>query len=111
MLRVVGRATRATRFWRKVRLPESDRLPEPVRAGPCSRGTWCMAMLCWACLWAAPILAGESDYGVGLSLTHESNIGRVETNPRAEWTQSQMAGFLFREETADVSARVLAQIE
>jgi hypothetical protein len=68
-------------------------------------------MLCSACLGAAPILAGESDYGVGLSLTHDSNIGLVDRNPRPEWTQVLMGGFLFREDTVDVNARVLAQIE
>jgi Putative beta-barrel porin 2 len=70
-----------------------------------------VAMLSWACLGAAPILAGESDFGVGYSLTHETNIGRVETSPRAEWTEALMGGFSYLENTADVSARVLAQME
>jgi len=68
-------------------------------------------MLCWACLGAAPILAGEYDYGVGLSLTHETNLGRVETSPRAEWIEALFGGFSYVENTADVNARVLAQIE
>src|ERR1700704_6519846 len=108
MQRVVGRATSATRSWRKARLPEGNRLP---KAGPCSCGIWCVAMLCWACLWAAPVLAGESDYGVGLSLTRESNIGRVETNPRAEWIEALFGGFSYRENTNDVTVRVLTLIE
>jgi hypothetical protein len=68
-------------------------------------------MLCWACLGPAPLLAGQSDFGVGLSLIHENNIGRDETNPRAEWTEALMGGFFYRENTGDVSARVLAQME
>jgi hypothetical protein len=66
-------------------------------------------MLGWAC--AAPIHAGESDFGVGLSLAHDSNIERVETNPRSDWTEVLMFGLFYRENTADVTARVLAQVE
>jgi len=68
-------------------------------------------MLCWACFGATPVLAGQSDFGVGFSLTHETNIGRVETSPRADWAEALMGGFSYRENTAGVSARVLAQIE
>jgi hypothetical protein len=63
----------------------------------------------WAC--ATPIHAGESGYGVGLSLAHESNIGRTETNPRSEWTQALVVGLFYRENTIDVTARVQAQVE
>jgi len=66
-------------------------------------------MLGWVC--TTPIHAGQTDYGVGLSLTHNSNIARVETNPQSEWTQALMAGLLYQENTIDVTAHVLAQIE
>ncbi len=66
-------------------------------------------MLSWVC--ATSIHAGESDFGVGLSLTHNSNIKRVEANPQGEWTQALMGGLFYRENTIDVTARVLAQVE
>jgi len=66
-------------------------------------------MLGFGC--AAQIHAGQSDFGVGLSLAHNTNIGRVETNPQSELTQSLMAGLFYRENTANVTARVLAQVE
>jgi hypothetical protein len=66
-------------------------------------------MLGWAC--ATPIHAGQSDFGIGLSLVHNSNIARVETDPRSEWTRSLTAGLFYQENTVDVTARVLAQVE
>jgi hypothetical protein len=66
-------------------------------------------MLGWAC--ATPSHAGQSDFGVGLSLARSSNITRVETNPQSDWTQAVMAGLSYRESTIDVNARVLAQVE
>jgi len=70
---------------------------------------WGAAMLGWAC--AAPIHAGQSDFGVGLALTHTSNIERVQVNPQSEWTQALMAGLFYQENALDVTAHVLAQVE
>ena len=66
-------------------------------------------MLGWAC--AAPIHAAQVESGVGLSLLHNSNIARVETNPQSEWTEALIVGLSFRENTADLTANVLAQME
>jgi hypothetical protein len=66
-------------------------------------------VLGWVC--AAPIHAGQSDFGVGLGLTYDSNIGRSETNPQREWIQALIGGFAYQENTIDVTARVLAQVE
>jgi len=66
-------------------------------------------MLGWAC--STPIQAGEFGYGVGLSLSHDSNIGHTETNPQSEWTRVLVAGLFYRENTIGVTARVLAQVE
>ena len=66
-------------------------------------------MLGWA--FGASVYAGESGFGVGLSLAHDSNIARVETGPQSEWTRALILGLFYRENTADVSARVLAQVE
>jgi hypothetical protein len=63
----------------------------------------------WAC--ATPIHAGEFGFGVGLSLAHDSNIFRTETNPQSEWTQTLVAGLFYQENTIDVTARVLVQVE
>jgi len=73
------------------------------------RRIWCTAILGWAC--ATPTHPGESGFGIGLALAHDSNIFRVETNPQGEWTQSLLAGLFFRENTIDVTARVHAQVE
>ncbi|HMH16561.1 MAG TPA: hypothetical protein VK572_00285 [Burkholderiales bacterium] len=66
-------------------------------------------MLGWAC--ATPVHAGESGFGIGLSLAHDSNIAYVETNPQSDWTQTLMAGLFYQENTVDVTAHVLAQVE
>jgi hypothetical protein len=66
-------------------------------------------MLGWAC--AAPIHAGQSDFGFGTSLTHNSNIARTQTDPKEEWTQALIAGLAYQENTLDVTTRVLAQVE
>jgi Putative beta-barrel porin 2 len=66
-------------------------------------------MLGWAC--AAPIHAAQVESGVGLSILHNSNIRRVETEPQSEWTEALIVGLSFRENTADLTANVLAQLE
>ena len=43
-------------------------------------------------------------------LAHDSNITRT-TDPRAEWTETQFAGIGYSERTADLTARLLAQVE
>jgi len=63
------------------------------------------------CACVTPSHAGQSDFGVGLSLARSSNIKRVETNPQSDWIQAVMAGLSYRESTIDVNARVLAQVE
>ena len=70
---------------------------------------WCAAMLAWAC--AAPIHAGQSDFGFGTSFTYNSNIARLRTDPKAEWTQALITGLSYQENTIDVTTRVLAQVE
>lgn len=62
-------------------------------------------------LYAAPIHAGESDYGFGLSFAHDSNIARTATNPVSDSTEILFFGLGYQENTADVNARVLAQVE
>src|SRR5690349_3575340 len=104
----VGRATGATPFGRKARPTGSKEVPGTRRWRLASGGIWCAAMLGWA--FAAPAHAGESGFGVGLSLAHDSNIARAETNPHAEWTPALICGLFYREDTADVSQRVVAQV-
>lgn len=66
-------------------------------------------MLGW--LYAAPIHAGQSDYGFGLAFEHESNIERVATNPVSDTAERLFFGFAYRENTANLNAQVLAQVE
>ena len=109
MLGVVGRATSATRFWRKARLTRIERGPGAHRARFARGRIWGAAILSWAC--ATPIHAGQSGFGLGLSLAHESNIFRVEANPQSEWIRALMFGLFYQENTIDLTAHVLAQVE
>src|SRR5258705_3934263 len=109
MLGVVGRETGATRLPRKAQPTGSEWASAVRRALFASGKIWCGAALSWAC--AAPVQAGESGYGLGLSLTHDSNVARVETNPQSDWTQALIFGLFFRENNQDVTVRVLAQVE
>ena len=43
-------------------------------------------------------------------LAHDSNITRT-TDPRAEWTETWVAGIGYAERTADLTARLVAQVE
>ena len=74
-------------------------------------GACCFAAVSFTCPGAAPALAGQYDYGAGLALTHDSDITRTSTDPRAEWTEALFAGIGYAERTVDLAARVLAQVE
>lgn len=74
-------------------------------------GTWCVAVLCWSGVGGGTVLAGELAYGAGYSLSHDSNITRVSTDPVADWTQTLIGGVAYQEQTIDVNARFLAQVE
>jgi hypothetical protein len=80
--------------------------------------TYCIALLCWAGAGGAPVLAGQYDFGLGYSLTHDSNITRGSSNPPgcvsppcAEWTEQLFGGFGYEEHSAELNARVVAQAE
>ena len=84
-------------------------MPAIRRSGIARERIWCAVTLSWACV--VPVHAAQVDFGVGLSFAHNSNIKRVEENPQSDWTEGAMAGLTYRESTADVSARALAQVE
>src|SRR5712691_2962735 len=109
MPRSGGSAASATRFWRKVRSTGGDVAPAIRRACFAMGRVWCAAMLGWSC--SDPIHAGQLESGFGLSLAHNSNIARVETNPQGEWTEALMAGLSYRENTVDLTANLVAQVE
>jgi hypothetical protein len=107
MSRTGGNAASATRFRGKRRplggirsAAHYDRIP---------RGSiWCAAVLGWAL--AAPVHAAQSDWGVGLAMVHNTNINRVETGAQSELTQVLGAGFTYAENSADLNARIYAQV-
>ena len=68
-------------------------------------------MLCWAGPGRAPVLAGQYDAGLGLSLTHNSNITLSSVSPRAEWTEQLFGGIAYEESSTELYARVVAQVE
>ena len=72
--------------------------------------TWCVATLCWGGFGGAPVLAGEFDYGVGYALNYDSNISSVPKDEIAEWTQTLIGGFAYQERSADLNARILAEV-
>lgn len=59
----------------------------------------------------SPLQAGEFAYGLGYLATHSDNVTRVPTNERSDWINSYLAGFAYRENSADLVAHVLAQAE
>lgn len=103
MLGAVGKgATSAARFRRNARWAPAARravFPKILYA----------TTLSWAC--AHPLHAAETGYGIGLSLTSDSNITRVATNPRREVTQQFIVGLFYRQDTDEVSVRILTQVE
>lgn len=74
-------------------------------------GAWCVATLCLAGFGGAPVLAAESAYWAGYSLAYDSNINRVPTGALADFTQSLFGGVSYQERSADMSARILAEVE
>jgi hypothetical protein len=68
-------------------------------------------VLCWVCTGAAPSLAVQIDYGVGLSATYESNIYKTTTNPAPELYWSYIGAAFIRESNQDLDLRTLIQIE
>src|SRR5258708_1648126 len=97
-------------------------VPAPTSGGDPRASDACRASLRWlvACCFAglsftypgcAPALAGQYDYGAGLALSHDSNITRTPTDPRAEWTEALFAGIAYSERTVDLAARLTAQVE
>ena len=70
----------------------------------------CFAALSCTCPGWAPAVAGEYDLGAGFLLAHDSNITRT-ADPRADWTEIWFAGVGYAERTADLTARLNAQVE
>ena len=106
-----GNRARGNRFRRWLSATRGD-----SRAGVARRAShhWlracCIAALSCTCPGWAPALAGEYDLGAGFLLAHDSNITRT-ADPRAEWTETWFAGVGYSERTADLTARLLAQVE
>ncbi len=88
-----------------------SRASDACRASFRRLGACCFAAVSFTCLECAPALAGQYDYGAGFALTHDSDITRTSTDPRAEWTEALFAGIGYAERTADLTARLLAQVE
>ncbi len=86
------------------------RLSKAGRINACWFGTCCIAILCWAGAGGEPALAGEVDLGVGLALTHESNITKT-SDPRADRTEQLFAGLAYEERNPELYARLVAQVE
>jgi len=103
----IGRATSATRFERKAQLITRERAHTARRARFKQGQIWSAAILAWGCA-ASAAQAAEFDFGVGLNAAYDSNIGRVETSPQSEVTESLVGGLFLRENTGNVTARVQA---
>jgi hypothetical protein len=67
-------------------------------------------MLCWVGAGAIPALAGELDLGAGLALTRESNVTKT-SDPRADQYEQLFAGLAYQERSAELYARLVAQVE
>ena len=67
-------------------------------------------MLCWVGAGAVPALAGDLDLGMGLALTHESNVTKT-SDPHADRYEQLFAGLAYQERSAELYARMVAQVE
>ena len=85
-------------------------LSKAGRTNACWFRTCCIAILCWAGAGGVPAFAGEVDLGVGFALTHESNITKT-SDPRADRTEQLFAGLAYEERSAELYARLVAQVE
>ncbi len=56
-----------------------------------------------------PLQAGEFAYGVGYQGEHSDNIRLTSTDERSDWIHTLLTGLAYRENTADLVARVHAQ--
>jgi len=59
----------------------------------------------------AVLHAGEFAYGLGYSSEYSSNIAHVPDNAQNEWINSVMAGIGYAENTPDLVAHVLSQVQ
>ena len=100
-----------TGLWRRVRLPERSARRGRSRTGFGGLKRWCLVVLCSGCLSPVTTLAGQLGYAAGTYLSYESNIDRIETNPRPELIASVFGGLSYQENTAEVTARATAYLE
>jgi len=70
-----------------------------------------VAALVWSGVAGAPALAGDWAYGGGYSVAHDSNLARVPANPVAEQTQVLFGGVAYQENTPELNARLLTQVQ
>src|SRR5215471_13009266 len=103
-------AESATRPWRKGWRAEGKSTPA-TRPATCRASGLILSIAVMCGAWSARVCAGQGDFGVGLSLTYDSNVSRSEVNPQADLIQTTYAGFSYLENTADVSARLFVQME
>jgi hypothetical protein len=69
-------------------------------------------LLCCAGFACAESLAGQSDYGAGLSLAHDTDVALgTEPEPRPDWTETVFMGLGYADSTSSLSTRVAAQVE
>jgi hypothetical protein len=78
------------------------------RTNACGFWTCCAALLCWGG-YGAPAFA-QTDFGLGYSITHDSNVTRTES-PTADYTERLFAGLVYSESSAELTARLVAQVE
>jgi len=110
MIAAVWKRACGNRFGIRGRDCRGARVGDAGRAAACWVRTWFVATLCWGGFGGAPVLAGEFDYGAGYALTYDSNISSVPKDAIAEWTQTLIGGFAYQERSADLNARILAEV-
>jgi hypothetical protein len=108
----VGGATHFAGLRQKVLPPAANAARRSNRASLAPSKSWRPALLlCFTYLHAAAALAGDLGYGAGGYLSYESNIDRVETNPRRELIASLFGGVSYQETAGDVTGRLYAYVE
>jgi hypothetical protein len=107
----IGRVTCVTRFPRTADLSAGGQFPQDFRGLRFRRNSFRAAILAWVCIWTASTHAGQLNAGVGTSLAYETNIGRIETGAQPDWIQSLYGGVFYTENTEELKARAIAQLE
>lgn len=105
-------STAKARRWLWRNKPRAElRLSNAGGTSPARIGLRCASLLGFALFASAPAVAGEFAYGGGYMITRESNPTRVAGSTTQDTNHALFAGVAYQEQTDDLNANFLAQVE